>query len=28
MNWNWLDWIAVAVPGGVVGASEYRTRCG
>ena len=26
MDWNWLDWAAVAVLGGVVGASELISR--
>jgi hypothetical protein len=26
MGWSWLDWIAVAVLGGVVGASELISR--
>lgn len=26
MDWSWLDWIAVAVLGGVVGASELISR--
>ena len=26
MNWTWLDWVAVALLGGVVGASELLSR--
>ena len=26
MNWNWLDWAAVALLGGIVGASELISR--
>ena len=26
MNWTWLDWAAVALLGGVVGASELISR--
>jgi hypothetical protein len=26
MNWSWLDWVAVGVLGGVVGASELISR--
>lgn len=26
MDWSWLDWAAVAVLGGVVGASELISR--
>jgi len=26
MNWSWLDWAAVALSGGVVGASELISR--
>ena len=26
MDWSWLDWVAVAVLGGVVGASELISR--
>src|ERR1035437_11175333 len=26
MNWAWLDWVAVALVGGVVGTSELISR--
>jgi hypothetical protein len=26
MNWSWLDWVAVALIGGIVGTSELISR--
>src|ERR1035437_234216 len=26
MNWSWLDWVAVALLGGIVGTSELISR--